>query len=274
MSKQLAGLEASVVKMTPALAQSYLTKNLKNRPIRRSYVNELVAAMKRGEWKLNGETIKVSKSDVLLDGQHRLMAVYESQTTQNMIVVAGLDDDAFTTIDINRRRTSADALAIAGVPNQGVIAAAIRLVLLVSEAEQDPERTINSRTTYTHVQIMEWCDAYYEELQPWLPIGRQVDRANLLEQSMVVGLGYLFGERNKSDAKLFFARLADGMGLKENDAIFVLRELLAKNATSAAKLPRMYVAAMVMQAWNQWRQRKATSAEDLIRIGNQWPKLA
>lgn len=255
-------LDASVVEITPELAQHYLTKNTNNRPLRRDYVLELASSMRRGEWQLNGESIKISKSDRLLDGQHRLSAVIESKVSVSMVVIGGLDDTSFTTIDMNKKRTTADALAIAGYPNEKLIAAAVRLILILAEREAH----LNTRGSYSPIQIKEWCDAYYEELQQWIPIAKQLQRANMLEPAMVVALAYEFGQKNVEDTKVFLSRLADGMGLDEKNPIYCLRQALMQNATSLAKLPRAFVVALTIRAWNLYRRGHTTSVDELLRV--------
>jgi len=248
--KEPSAITADIVTMTPELAKKYLESNNNNRPMRRPYVNELVEAMERGEWMLNGETIKFSRSGTLLDGQHRLAAVVASRATVQMVVVRDVDDRAFTTIDMNRRRTSADALSIGGYPNATTIAAAIRLILIVTA---DP---VSFHTTFSHSQIKEWADAFHDDLQPHLKLGKMVARSNLLQQTAVTALSYLFsqGKGGASEAApKFFARLADGIGLESGDPVLALRVALITNATSSAKLPVRDVIAMTIKAWNYTR---------------------
>lgn len=243
-------ITAEIVKVTPDIAKKFLSTNNNNRPLRRDYVAELAAAMRRGEWVLNGETIKFAKNGHMLDGQHRLHAIVESRTSCEMLVVREVQDDAFSTIDMNRKRTAADALAIAGYPNEKLVAAATRLILLLAE------ETINFRQTYSHQQIKEWCDAYFEELHQWIPLGRLVAKSNMAEASVVVGLAYYFSNKDADKTRLFFARLADGIGLREGDPILALRSRLGQNATSSAKLPRIDVIALIVKAWNARREGK------------------
>ncbi|SDT84116.1 hypothetical protein SAMN04488548_10623 [Gordonia westfalica] len=66
---------ASTIFVDPAMARRVLAKNTHNRPIKESQVVRLMAEMTSGRWKYNGEAIKWSIDDVLLDGQHRLTAL-------------------------------------------------------------------------------------------------------------------------------------------------------------------------------------------------------
>lgn len=245
-----AQIDAEVVRVTPDMAKKFLSHNTNNRPLRRDYVSELAASMRRGEWVLNGETVKFAKDGKLLDGQHRLHGIIESRQAIDLLVVRNVENDAFATIDMNRKRTAADALAIAGYPNEKLVAASVRLILLLAE---DP---VSFRQVYSHTQIKEWCDAYFEELSRFIPLGRMVSKSNLCEPTMVVGLAYYFNAKDPDKTQRFFSRLADGAGLGEGDPILALRSRLAANATSPAKLPRVDVCALIIKAWNAWRDRR------------------
>lgn len=241
-------IQADVVRVTPAMAQEFLKANTSNRPLRKDYVAELASTMRRGEWSLNGETIKFAKNGRLLDGQHRLSAIIESRVPIDIMVVRNVDDGAFATIDMNRKRTAADALAIAGYPNEKLVAASVRLILLLSDNKP------NARVVYSHTQIKEWCDAYFEELSRFIPLGRMVAKSNMCESSIVVALCYFFNQKDPSATNTFFSRVADGVGLRNGSPIAALRSRLTTNATSPAKLPRVDVVALIIKSWNAYRE--------------------
>lgn len=267
VEEDLPNIAADVVQITPEIAKRYLLQNINNRPLRRQYVSELASAMRREEWVLNGETIKFAVNGNLLDGQHRLHAIIESRRTVPIIVVREVPNDAFSTIDMNRKRTVADALAIAGYPNEKLTGAAIRLVLLMSE------ETVNFRQTYSPTEIKEWADAYFDELAKWIPLGRTVSKANMAEASLVVALSYFFSQKDEQETRVFFARLADGLGMREGDPILALRARLSQNATSAAKLPRLDIAALIIKAWNLRRSDRRIEAGLAWRVDEGFPAV-
>jgi hypothetical protein len=61
-----------------ALAEKYLAKNIKNRPLRESHVNDLVQAILRGNWKPGSDCIVFDRAGNMLNGQHRLTAVIQA----------------------------------------------------------------------------------------------------------------------------------------------------------------------------------------------------
>ena len=68
-------MKTEVVKINPTLALEMLGDNEHNRKVTQSRVNEYASEMKNGMWLLNGETIIMSETGKLLDGQHRLLGL-------------------------------------------------------------------------------------------------------------------------------------------------------------------------------------------------------
>ncbi|SDT83881.1 hypothetical protein [Gordonia westfalica] len=108
---------ASTIFVDPAMARRVLAKNTHNRPIKESQVVRLMAEMTSGRWKYNGEAIKWSIDDVLLDGQHRLTALARMDDNFPAIpflVVRGLPADTQSTMDQGTTRTAGDQLVLEG----------------------------------------------------------------------------------------------------------------------------------------------------------------
>jgi hypothetical protein len=58
-----------------------------------------------GNWKENGETVKLDSNGNIIDGQHRLQAIVDSGVTIELILVEGLNPSVADTIDIGRKRS-------------------------------------------------------------------------------------------------------------------------------------------------------------------------
>lgn len=117
-------VECNVVNMTPELASHYLSNNPVNRPVSPRRVSQFAGMMSAGQWALNGETIVISATGRLLDGQHRLAAVVEHGGPVQMLVATGANDATFSTIDIGAKRSSGQIAGIHGIPNSNTVAAA------------------------------------------------------------------------------------------------------------------------------------------------------
>lgn len=120
------GLRTERIFVTPQMAAVWLEKNVDNRKVIPGHLKSLEAFFRRGEMKLNGQTIKFSITGRLLDGQHRLMACANTGIGFWTLVVYGLEDDSFDTIDVGGKpRQVKDVLGIRGEANAKDLAAAL-----------------------------------------------------------------------------------------------------------------------------------------------------
>lgn len=107
------GIGAHVVHVTPELAAQILKDhNHSNRKIKRAVVDKYAKLMANGDWKVTPETICVSVTGRLLQGQHRLLAIIKSGASCNFLFATGFLDDVFDVLDRGAVRTAADALGI------------------------------------------------------------------------------------------------------------------------------------------------------------------
>lgn len=114
---------ATVEMVTPALASEWLKKNTRNRSASLNWVRTLARDMKEGRFREDtGEPIKFFADGVLADGQHRLLAIIESNTAFRFLVVRNLSLATAGFLDKGRKRTVGDDLAIAGYSNANVLA--------------------------------------------------------------------------------------------------------------------------------------------------------
>jgi len=106
--------QAVVVMIGPDLANELLARNTHNRPIRASHVAELAQDMRLGRWRLSHQGIAFDVHGRLMDGQHRLHAIVLAGVVVQMLVCTMVDAEANGVIDIQAKRSLADALALSG----------------------------------------------------------------------------------------------------------------------------------------------------------------
>jgi hypothetical protein len=105
-------MRTQLMLVTPLLAKNWMKRNTDNRAIRRSRVAYLSRLIKRGEWKTTHQGIAFDKAGILLDGQHRLLAIIDADIAVMMMVTHDADRDTFHAIDGARPRTPADILKV------------------------------------------------------------------------------------------------------------------------------------------------------------------
>ena len=149
-------MKASVVTMTPEAALGFLSGNTNNRKKRGWWVQALSAAIKRGEWVTTHQGIAVSKSGVVLDGQHRLCAIVESGISVDILVVTDVPDDAFRVIDNGIKRSISD---LTGMPKRTAEACRFfgTLIYNGNVSPQQVETIAQSGVAELHQKLDEAC---------------------------------------------------------------------------------------------------------------------
>jgi len=105
-------INSKVITITPEMATSFLERNTSNRPIRKPAVAFLKNSILRGEWITTHQGIAFDEHGVLIDGQHRLMAIASSGMSVEIMVTWGIERKAFSVIDTLTPRKLSDLLGI------------------------------------------------------------------------------------------------------------------------------------------------------------------
>ena len=103
-----------LITITPEMAEKMLEKNIANRKVNQANVNRIAADMTTGNYKVNGETIKISSAGEIIDGQHRLLACVKSGMPFDTYIVYNVEREAVGTIDMGKGRSVADSLNVMG----------------------------------------------------------------------------------------------------------------------------------------------------------------
>lgn len=245
-------LRCEFVRITPAMAASWLRLNKRNRKLSPKQTTAYARAMTEGQWRLNGQAICFGRSGLLLDGQHRLAACMESGVSFIGMVVWGVDDDAFDTIDIGKKRTVGDILSIDGVENANNTAAAVRVILAVQNGQPLPGRPAPTPTDVRN--FLEDHPEFFASVKHC----HQKMPSNVLEVSTAIGLHFLFAQVNRDDADVFFGDLFRGTGLDVDDPVWQLRESLYRERGQRNRRNRHERAMQVMRTWNMRRRGQTT----------------
>ena len=106
-------MKMSIETITPEIAAEYLKANRSNRPLKKKLIDNYARTMRAGDWKLTHQGIAFNCDGTLLDGQHRLEAIRQSETPIQMSVTRGVSQDAQLVMDDHAKRSAGDALSIA-----------------------------------------------------------------------------------------------------------------------------------------------------------------
>lgn len=111
-----------IERITPKVAEHYLSLNIRNRDMKRSPID---TAIVNGEWMLNGATIVFDENGMLIDGQNRLSRCIAAGMPIDTIVVRGIKREAQLVMDNGTKRTLADQLKMLGYPDANNFAAVV-----------------------------------------------------------------------------------------------------------------------------------------------------
>jgi hypothetical protein len=247
-------MQVNVEIITPAVAEEMLKANVHNRDCRKRHVAMLAGAMTRGEWVPNGDAIKFSTEGVLLDGQHRLRAVMESGVHITIPVVRGLPSEAQITMDTHAKRKLSDILKLNGEPNYLTLAGALGVLW---QYENGGLRAYNTKPTFA--QLLQTLDKN-ADIRDSVRVGQRVGGTLKFSPSVASVAHWALIRIDADDAVFFFDRLIDGANLAENDPIRRVREVFLQNAMARAKFPSTHMFALLIKAWNAYRQGRSMKA--------------
>lgn len=96
--------------ITPEKALAYLARNVRNRPLRESWVEYLAQQIRTGHWQTTHQGIAFSKTGDLMDGQHRLSAIVRANKAVHLSVTTGMAESIYKVTDCGLKRATFDRI--------------------------------------------------------------------------------------------------------------------------------------------------------------------
>lgn len=103
---------AYLVDVTPALASAWLGVGRFNRRINYNTVNKYVRQINSDLWRCTHQGIAFTREGVLIDGQHRLLAIVKANKTVPLVVFLNQSLENFAFIDCGRNRSNLDTMRL------------------------------------------------------------------------------------------------------------------------------------------------------------------
>lgn len=232
------------VTMTPEWAARLLAENPVNRTVSRNTVAAMARDMANGDFRLNGDAIRIGKDGTLFDGQHRLTACIRANKDFETFVITGLDDDDRLTIDRGRPRSVGDNLTLAhGVAQGKLVAATLRNMVIF--AGQD----LAAKPTAVELK-------HLLDLHPGVPdtavqmVNVQPSRPSVLAALHYIGTNYQNApELSDAFVKVFKTGIPH---YGEGDPAHVLRELLLKEKQRGIRGTDLRHYSLFATAWEKF----------------------
>ena len=257
-----------MIVVTPAIALAYLAMNAGNRPLTESHVLSLSESMTRGEWVFNGDSIRITKAGNLIDGQHRLSAISRCGIPQRVMVVTGLDDDAFLTIDCGRVRGAQDSLSIQGYQCTTTLSAIARYVINIQSGSlslcgQSP------RNKSTSTQILNVIKSN-PEMQESARYGQAKKSRKYFGPALLAFSHFWLIRHDHVAGTNFLDEIETGEYSYKFSPALALKEKLIDNAVSSKKLNREEKAAYVFAAFNKYMDGTQVKRLSLKKDKKDW----
>lgn len=243
-------IKTEIKTVTPSMCSTWLDVNKNNRILDFKHIATLARTIVKGDWTVNGESLKFDVKGNVLDGQHRMWACIEANKSFKTLITTGLPRKAFDTIDTGRIRTASDILSINGEQNVHTIAAALKHI------GRYYDNSMFRQYKYTNREI--------EDLLEQHPDVRDyAHKANVAKQvrwcsgSVIVTAWYLASRVDVEKADEFFNSFIKGINLEAGSIILVLRnKFIDVQSSHLQRLSSQQRLEMIINSWNLWRKGK------------------
>lgn len=239
--------------VTPEIAKEILENNTGNRKVTQNHVDFLASQMKNGQFSMTGETIKISKTGNLIDGQHRLNAIIKSGVCLELAFCVGLEDEIFDKIDTGRTRTASDILSVKGFSQVNELASAVRTI---NRLEKKVKNEFSGTSQMSSHDILEFVNNNQNILEIVKWVCTRNPRFRMMSSGAIAALYYLFEKRDAKRVDEFFDAYYTGIGILDNNPIYVLRNRLIMDSTNKTKLKSIDKAIAMIHTWNLFVKNK------------------
>lgn len=263
--------QPQVITLTPEMAASLLEHNQLNRPLSDQHVKRIADQIISGNWKFNGDTIKVSSDGEVLDGQHRLWAIIEAKTPVETILVHGIQREAFSTIDtIRRQRSGADVLSLNGATrHRQALSTALTWLLRWQWEVLEEYRAPQNRVENSDIE-----QAFREHPGMIRAVERSAVLRRLVNTGLIAFIYYVFSNRHSDLAERMMNTLENPAGVGIHDPFFRLRAYFTADHTM--KKDAIVTIALAIKAANaaqEGRQIQVLTWKHQGKVAEPFPHL-
>jgi len=260
------------VRVTPEIAQHWMTFNTSNREVTQARLEQFQHEMERGEWKVQGDTIRFAYGK-LLDGQHRLMAIALSGVTLPMLVVHGLDPETQANMDTGRGRTPRDVLSIEGLDTweSRTLGSAIHTIIAYESG-----LSLYSTRKFLNREVRNYYLEHKSAIEASVQFTKGLPRKHpIVPHARVMAMHYVFAKIDRAAADQFFTRLMTGDLVSRSSPIFHLRTRLLADLMDKKVRSVFEQLAFIVKTWNSVRRGSTVKSEQFMRVrdGEAFPEI-
>ena len=259
-----------------------VSHNTYNRPIKQTLVDSYAKELERGEWAMNGEVLIVSTEGIILDGQHRLLAIFQASIENEHIVQPldfrfGVSKGVAHTIDIGAVKSTGCHLGMVykdrGIKNATSVAAMLAY-LYRYELHEESGLFANAKKPST-TRAIEMYDEYEDVIKEAVALSKKKEMRTLLAPSLSGALYVLFRLKNKRKSDVFFDSLMEWENLKDGNPIKTLGKKLTIASSSIVHkgYSLKYKCIWTITAWNHFVSESSLVKIDDGEPGDEMPEI-
>jgi hypothetical protein len=252
-----AEFNVSLERISPDRAREWLNRGGLNRHLSLPRVDVLAEAIKRGEWQVTGDTIKLDQGGRVRDGQHRLHAIAASGVVVQALVVFGVAEEAFDVMDTGRARSIADVVGMRGYKYRNALAAAVRNLITFETIGRLETGTKVARTAVTSATTLKYLREHPDEVESAMLVAEHLRLVVVGSGGMWASLLVLFRRLDSGATDRFIEAMLNGNDLSKGSPLLVLRNRLTSDSgywATNTRSDKENLAASIVKAWNAWRK--------------------
>jgi hypothetical protein len=261
------------VRVTPEMAQKWLTFNTANREMTQSKIDQFKTDMECGYWNDDGATVRFGYGK-LLDGQHRLSALAIGGVTLRMLIVYGLDNESQVTMDTGRGRTPRDVLSIEGLGQweSATLGSAMHQIMAYESG-----LALFSVRKFTNREVRNYYLEHRSGLEATVQACKAYPRKGpIVPHARTMAVHYLLSKIDSGAATKFFGGLLVGDLLTRLSPVFYLRERLLSDLHAKKSRGAYEQLYYIVKAWNSVRRGGTVKSQNFMlpRDGDAFPEIA
>lgn len=242
----------SVEVITPAKAKILLSKNIKNRRLNTAMLGKIAEDITSNRYTENGESIIISKTGKLEDGQTRLHAVIKANKPISTFISWGVEEGAGKTTDKGKQKTVSNSLEMSSDP---IFEKVKNHKCLSTVATLDLANRVYGRyhiqgNKYSHSEIIEHAKKIVSEYNEAHDLCHGATSL-VTYPEMVYAAMLLTRAVGKNDTKIFVRSLIDMAGpiWGKDKPVWVVRRYIV-NAKKKFKYKNCEIVNMILRGWN------------------------
>ena len=247
--------------VSPDMANKILENNTVNRKAKPSMVAFLAEEMISRRFVYNGESIIISETNKLLDGQHRLLAIVESGISCMLNIEYGVADSAMNTIDTGSARTAGDVLEINGIEHSKNISGAIRLILdEMGTKPKRPHLTVKGKKVGTikisHSEILDFYNNNTDKIRAFYLYCSHLYSSGIkvIPPAHATAYLYLMSKSNDLDlVKSFIREIYTGVQEGQSNAAIKAHKKLVNDKISISSMAKREKINLILYAFAKYR---------------------